>query len=381
MSAINGRNGVGVELEERFMAWANENVNRVSRRFKKVKVQMIQGDSRNLPKLLNVPIDDIIFFPAYSNIANSKSKRGILSPYMQGLISQLSGIPVRAFAHDYDMLVKAMTIASAKIPFKYSDSPDNIGNMKHGNLKSLLAKKASGKVSAVITSPPYGDMNITAYDNTQMTTYFTNMLKEKGFITFDGKMYSEKEWRALNHGRIDGRTMRGLKKGKSGYSSEQSKPVGAVITSPPYMQQLSQSRSGTPGTGTTEFIYARKSLGAMPENPQQIGDMKPSTYLEAMLDVYAGCLTVLKPGGKMVVVVKDFMKNKKVVYLHEETIQLCQFIGFKYVDHLWFKLPVMSFWRRLQKQKLEQKGEKYPEALLYEHCLVFEKPCATNAAQ
>ena len=106
--------------------------------------KVIGGDERysdnpqNIGNLPHGEIDAVITSPPYSDIA--KSKEGAISPHMQGLISKLSGIPVKEFAHNVEKLKEAVKIAQSKIPFKYSDSSANIGNLPF---------------DAVITSPPY----------------------------------------------------------------------------------------------------------------------------------------------------------------------------------------------------------------------------------
>jgi DNA modification methylase len=145
IAALHGRNAVQVELEKRFYDWmekARENVEKTPSLAAKGWIRNINGDARHLSELLS-KADIAITSPPYSNIA--KSKEGAISPHMQGLISKLSGIPVKEFAHNVEKLKEAVKIAQAKIPFKYSDNPGNIGNLPHGD------------ISAVITSPPYSE--------------------------------------------------------------------------------------------------------------------------------------------------------------------------------------------------------------------------------
>jgi len=102
------------------------------------------GYSNSKKNIGNLPfghVDTIITSPPYSNIV--KSKEGAINPHMQGLISKLSGIPLKDFAHNIEKLREAVKIAQSKIPFKYGDSPNNIGNLPLGN------------IDCCITSPPY----------------------------------------------------------------------------------------------------------------------------------------------------------------------------------------------------------------------------------
>jgi len=107
-------------------------------------------------------------------------------------------------------------------------------------------------------------------------------------------------------------------------------------------------------------------------NPMNIGNLRKETYLDAMWKVYAECFKVLKPHGKMIIVVKPFVRNFKVVKLHEHTIKLCELAGFVLKEVLLFKLPQKSFWRILYQKKYGSKVKDL-NLLDYEWVLVFEK--------
>ncbi len=87
-----------------------------------------------------------------------------------------------------------------------------------------------------------------------------------------------------------------------------------------------------------------------------------------MLRVYQQCHKVLKPDGLMVLVTKNFIRDRKEVRLDEDTISLCQRAGFRLIERHCRKLPAQSFWRTIYQQK-------YPEApvLDKEDILVFQK--------
>ena len=91
-------------------------------------------------------------------------------------------------------------------------------------------------------------------------------------------------------------------------------------------------------------------------------------YLEAMLRVYQESYKVLRARGKMVLVTKNFIRDKQVVRLDLDTIKLCESVGFNLIDHWYFKVPKLSFWKNLY-------HEKFPEVpkVLHEDVLVFEK--------
>lgn len=111
-----------------------------------------------------------------------------------------------------------------------------------GDSRKLL-QVLSGAVNGSVSSPPYAGTPINSFtDDKKRTQEMLKQLKDKGFIEWQGKRYSEKEWRALNHGRIDGRTMRGAKKGSTGYSQ-------AAISSAPYAEARIGQESGQEHAG------------------------------------------------------------------------------------------------------------------------------------
>ena len=152
--------------------------------------------------------------------------------------------------------------------------------------------------------------------------------------------------------------------------------VDAIVTSPPYEGSLESTsrhtKGGIPGRdkklGQTGFYPS--------ENKDNIGSKKGETYLQAMFSVYRECFSVLKQGGRMVLILKDFVRNKKVVRLDLDTKRLCEAAGFRWVETKLFRLPRKSFWRTLYERK-------YPEVdtslLRFEFCEVFEKPLEARA--
>ncbi|KKL73765.1 hypothetical protein LCGC14_2071640, partial [marine sediment metagenome] len=58
-----------------------------------------------------------------------------------------------------------------------------------------------------------------------------------------------------------------------------------------------------------------------------------------MLQCYREFYKVLKEGGTMVLVVKNFIREKAVVRLDIDTIRLAEAVGFTLKDRWYFKLP------------------------------------------
>jgi modification methylase len=58
---------------------------------------------------------------------------------------------------------------------------------------------------------------------------------------------------------------------------------------------------------------------------------KPS-YLTEMAKVYHSCFEVLRPGGLMILVMRDFRRNNRRVDLLGDTLDICEALGFIYHD-------------------------------------------------
>ena len=152
--------------------------------------------------------------------------------------------------------------------------------------------------------------------------------------------------------------------------------VECVVTSPPYEDSLSEPVDRKHSIDQTKWADGRKIA---PPNSQvhqtypsgsvnNIGNLKSASYLEAMLQVYGQCHKVLRDGGIMVLVTKDFIRDQKRIDLAGDTIKLCEEAGFTFVERHYRKLTAVSFWRTIYKQK-------YPDApeIKTEDILVFRR--------
>jgi len=239
---------------------------------KRVFEKMEKGKSENPSNIGSLPpgeIDAVITSPPYSNIA--KTREGGISPYMQGLISKLSGIPVREFAHNVEKLKEAVEIAQSKIPFKYSDNPQNIGNLTHG------------EIDAIVTSPPYSESmtkkrkGYSVYPNIEKTREMPRETRDDNIANLNhgdidaiitSPPYSESKTETDGEkGRRGGDSRARVKKDYVDVSEENigSLPHGevdAIITSPPYSEQNIWDISKEP--------YGSKLVGGAKRNIKQV---------------------------------------------------------------------------------------------------------------
>lgn len=355
-----GRNVICVELEEKFIKMQQDNWQKIKSLgpmlgYGMGEAQIIQGDARNLD---NVLVDKCIFSPPYAE-AIKGGPGGI--DWTKGTRGKAEGNKPR----DRSKEPAYNHLPGMALDWGYSRDPINIGNLPYG------------EISAVISSPPYEGSDVS---ETHMNS------NKRGDPSNPNYRPSWKD-----------KIKDGYCETKRPYSGPR---ADAVITSPPYEGSLEASSRHTKGgmperdkkvgqSGTYADLdpsverlrkHGRtdtKAGGpygqslAHPYSPaaENIGNLKSENYLEAMLQVYRQCHKVLRPGGLMILVVKPFIRDKKIVPLHEHTKDLCEKAGFVFVEELHRKLTTQSFWRVIYKQK-------YPDApeIKTEYILIFRRP-------
>ncbi len=230
---------------------------------------------------------------------------------------------------------------------------------------------------AIITSPPYGaaqsggGIAVKGYDGPKHTP--TDLIGERSYTPdkFEGKNNISR----LKYGKVDsvitsppyGNRLSDVAvndgdSARMGYRQA----IDSIVSSPPYEGSETETGGDKGKRGGDSRLRAKKDYADVSED--NIGSMNGETYLEAMLNVYRECYKVLKPEGVMVLVTKNFTRDKQVVRLDLDTIKLCETAGFRLSDHWYFKLPTMSFWKILYRRK-------YPDAhqINYEDVLMFTK--------
>lgn len=141
--------------------------------------------------------------------------------------------------------------------------------------------------------------------------------------------------------------------------------IDAILTSPPYGSDNANLMGRT--DKSAKSMLATTGVRSITLSENNIGNLEDEKYLQEMLQVYKECHKVLG-SGVMILVTKNFIRNKQVVRLDLDTIKLCEEACFRLSDHWYFKLPTRHIWQNLYRKK-------YPDVphVDYEDILIFTK--------
>jgi DNA modification methylase len=283
VAAYRGLHWIGVELEPRFVGFAQANIALHKAKleaFDRPLPTIIQGDSRKFAEIV-AQAAGVVTSPPFL------ATEGGCKPKMGGVI-------------DGSMMQRH----NASADVRYGDESAQIGNLKAGN------------IDAVVSSPPYNLPMSQDHNGTRGGQRGTTQAEDGAFAKYGNAP-----------GQIEG-----IKQGD----------VSAVITSPPY----SDIAAGAGGLNTKPATKpgqqsGRNASAASQDTDQkyghtegQIGQESKETYWQAMRDVYAQCFLAIKPGGYLAVVVKDYVKDKQIVPLCDDTVKLLEHLGFQLVERV-----------------------------------------------
>jgi len=379
-----------VEIEEKFYKWmekARENAEKATTLTQKGWIKNICGDARKLSELLS-QVDAVITSPPYSdsaiqdygtsNKALLEFERQVRESFRKLGYFEYKG--KRYTEEEWRRINKGelkprgmpelwAEIVRQRDEIRYnSGNPENIGNMPLGD------------VDVIITSPPYSDSISRQGGDAKVVRVGTSTLTAREYSSNPENIGN------LPIGNVD-----------------------VIITSPPYadsrkhdhraekpealkkMADMLSIRSGdhhTPGrmrrimSDYMGYSESQNYIGNLPlGSPNNLNDReyeilvrklmkdgKP-TYLSEMLKVYRECYKVLKPNGLAIVVVKPFIRNKRVIDLPYYTYLLMSRCGFKLERLYKLRLQNLSFWRILYQKKFPNVPR-----IAHEYVVVARKP-------
>lgn len=94
-------------------------------------------------------------------------------------------------------------------------------------------------------------------------------------------------------------------------------------------------------TGYMTFEYGN--------NQDQIGTFRGKRYWEAMSQIYTQAANSIRPGGNMVLILKDHIREGKRVETCLETISVCEALGFTFKERWVRKTGCVAIWQRKRK--------------------------------
>lgn len=366
-----GRNVVGVELEPKFAALARQNAARIRGGLLGVEAGwalVLQGDSRRLPlKTADVVVSSPPYADALTGTAEGDERRRqvVAEKVARGELRHPEGTAVGRRTAWGGGTMRAYATG-------YSPDPNNIGNLPPGD------------VDAVLSSPPYGDVASrdrseepysrnkdpdlrrkygTGDTNRHVDGYGDHTPGQIGDLAHDGvdacvssPPYADTVVATLPAGQIGPNGWRVRRHRQAEGYGDAPGNLGnlphAVLTSPPYEASLPNGGIGGEAAIHSDdgLIRCKKDYQGY-ETEGQIGAERGETYAAACLAVYRECHRVVRPGGVLVLVTGNYVREGAVVDLAADTIRLCVAAGWTPVERWRHEKANVSFWRRLHAQQ------------------------------
>lgn len=142
-----------------------------------------------------------------------------------------------------------------------------------------------------------------------------------------------------------------------------------IIFSPPYGNEASSSPNGhrflpyklvdptIPYDKRWQKLIESQSPGAMGAvsfhygtHPAQIGHYRHARYWQAMTEIYSNCYESLSAGGYLILITKDHIAAGSRVWTGEQTIALCERLGFVLVARHQRQVFPLALWQRRRKE-------------------------------
>ncbi len=361
IGAYRGYRVISIELEPHFVEMQCANIGRNARKLQRLGKPLpvvVQGDARVMSQLIRETIGSI-FSPPY---AEGSAHTGGDDPHPErmtggtfhgvGLNGAISSPPYAESIHDGNGIDASKL--TGNIPGQHSQAfaegygatAGQIGALREGEFESVVADTAghtmadtaghtmadtAGHAMGAVTSPPWGD----GLSNDRVDP--------------DERVKLAREMGISNAEHVSAIDMEKIGKRARGY-------VEGAVTSPPYEGSFSNGVENTEARkertdgfeqGMKVFQYGHNPNTFLSKDPSglnnqarheiavsnpQIGAQNGETYWQAMRQVYAELYAVLKPGGVVAIVVKDFVRNKQIVPLCDMTARLLEAVGFMVIE-------------------------------------------------
>jgi predicted RNA methylase len=118
--------------------------------------------------------------------------------------------------------------------------------------------------------------------------------------------------------------------------------------------------NGAPLSERWKFLFETDQPGAAGayrffygDSPNQIGHWRGDRYWEAMEAVYTQARNALRGHGTMILVIKDHIRHGARVCVADQTVALCESLGFQLAARHARRVYPLSLWQRRRKEKGE----------------------------
>jgi modification methylase len=154
--------------------------------------------------------------------------------------------------------------------------------------------------------------------------------------------------------------------------------VDLVVTSPPYA--CDAGVIDKPGWLAGGRLCPSETLNYSKDRAN-LGHARGEAYAQAMADIYAACHTVLRTGGRLVVVTKNSRRRGRMLDLAGVTVSLATRAGFAYIGHVIALHAAIrdgdlaarpSYWQVTQVRHARRRGEP-AHLVAHEDITVFVK--------
>jgi len=377
-----GLHYIGVELEPRFVALGQANIDLWNKRYAAHmpgwgSARIIQGDSRRLLAVV-AEAGLMVSSPPYAHDTISRDQRpgaptfadrdygqtpgqlGAMPPGSLDAALMVSSPPFRQTTGGVGVRPGAepgSPLADAALVHRHAAG--NAAAQGYGAADGQLANMPEGTFDIGIGSPPY-----------------SGSLVETGKSGIDWGKQADRET-SHPHG-YDGAAY-GAAPGQLANMAEGS--AQAVVSSPPY--EANDQRGGH----TTVALEKRVATYGYGKTIGNIGNDTGTTFWEAAAVIVAQTYAALRPGGHAVFVLKRFVRDGKIVNFPQQWATLCESVGFQLVhwhramltedkgtqlahdgNHKHYKTSRFSFFRRIH-------AKKYPHLSIdWEDCICLVKP-------
>ncbi len=105
--------------------------------------------------------------------------------------------------------------------------------------------------------------------------------------------------------------------------------VKLFFTSPPYANLLNRRRKNKSRRGEERFNEQYGAVEQYSQDARDLGTLKLDEYQQAIADIYAGLLPLLKPLGHCVINVPDMWWQNKRITLHIAVVEALRSVGYE----------------------------------------------------